>query len=115
MVVSAGYLRQANFKLKKILGYYCKLNKTSWNTLIFSGSGRGRYRDGSTGMAKQNGSVWSAAEIQASTDVPALPAIDWNNIRENREKYQELKWKGGGSDVLELSGDRSLDSDVIYC
>ncbi|XP_072247656.1 probable ATP-dependent RNA helicase DDX43 [Leuresthes tenuis] len=57
------------------------------------GSGRGRYRDGSTGMAKQNGSVWSAAEIQASTDVPALPAIDWTTIRENREKYQELKWK----------------------
>lgn len=50
------------------------------------------------GAMPSNGSVWSQEAIQASKDAPARPFIDWNDIRENRAKYEELKWKGGGSD-----------------
>uniref|UniRef100_A0A3Q2GGG1 RNA helicase n=1 Tax=Cyprinodon variegatus TaxID=28743 RepID=A0A3Q2GGG1_CYPVA len=45
------------------------------------------------GAMPSNGSVWSQEAIQASKDAPARPFIDWNDIRENRAKYEELKWK----------------------
>ncbi|XP_028279825.1 putative ATP-dependent RNA helicase DDX43 [Parambassis ranga] len=58
-----------------------------------NGPGRGRdYRRG-TGSQARNDSVWSAAELQAANVVPARASIDWNNIRENRGKYEELKWQ----------------------
>uniref|UniRef100_A0A3Q0S5P9 RNA helicase n=1 Tax=Amphilophus citrinellus TaxID=61819 RepID=A0A3Q0S5P9_AMPCI len=41
-----------------------------------------------------SGSVWSTAELQAANVVQARPSIDWDTIRENKEKYKELKWKG---------------------
>ncbi|XP_068183927.1 probable ATP-dependent RNA helicase DDX43 [Antennarius striatus] len=40
-----------------------------------------------------DGSVWSEKQLQAATVVPPRPTIDWKEIRENKEKYQELKWK----------------------
>uniref|UniRef100_A0A3Q0S5Y8 RNA helicase n=1 Tax=Amphilophus citrinellus TaxID=61819 RepID=A0A3Q0S5Y8_AMPCI len=40
-----------------------------------------------------SGSVWSTAELQAANVVQARPSIDWDTIRENKEKYKELKWK----------------------
>ncbi|XP_039994859.1 probable ATP-dependent RNA helicase DDX43 isoform X2 [Xiphias gladius] len=49
----------------------------------------GRGGDGGVG----NCSVWSAAELQAANATPARLSIDWNTIRENKEKYEELKWK----------------------
>ncbi|XP_038128488.1 probable ATP-dependent RNA helicase DDX43 isoform X2 [Cyprinodon tularosa] len=63
------------------------------------GYGRGRCSDGERfggvdrGAMPSNGSVWSQEAIQASKDAPARPFIDWNDIRENRAKYEELKWK----------------------
>ncbi|MEQ2230230.1 putative ATP-dependent RNA helicase ddx43 [Ilyodon furcidens] len=41
----------------------------------------------------RNSSVWSTEVPQAPDDAPATPTIDWNDIRENRKKYEELKWK----------------------
>ncbi|XP_067369856.1 probable ATP-dependent RNA helicase DDX43 isoform X1 [Channa argus] len=41
----------------------------------------------------RNPSVWSAAELQAAHVAPASVSIDWNMIRENKHKYEELKWK----------------------
>ncbi|MEQ2304654.1 putative ATP-dependent RNA helicase ddx43, partial [Ameca splendens] len=41
----------------------------------------------------RNGSVWSTEVPQAPDDAPATPTIDWNDIRENRKKYEELKWR----------------------
>uniref|UniRef100_A0A3Q3KJH0 RNA helicase n=1 Tax=Monopterus albus TaxID=43700 RepID=A0A3Q3KJH0_MONAL len=38
-------------------------------------------------------SVWSAAQLQAAYVAPARVSIDWNDIRENKEKYEQLKWK----------------------
>ncbi|MEQ2263676.1 putative ATP-dependent RNA helicase ddx43 [Xenotaenia resolanae] len=41
----------------------------------------------------RNSSVRSTEVPQAPNDAPATPTIDWNDIRENRKKYEELKWK----------------------
>lgn len=51
-------------------------------------------------------SVWSAAALEAAATAPAPPSIDWNDIRENKDKYEELKWKGGGSFLLQCTGTR---------
>lgn len=61
--------------------------------IFFSGSRRGQEYGGRCGGEK-NGSVWSTAELQAANVVQDRPSIDWDAIRENKEKYKELKWKG---------------------
>uniref|UniRef100_A0A8D3BB93 RNA helicase n=1 Tax=Scophthalmus maximus TaxID=52904 RepID=A0A8D3BB93_SCOMX len=53
--------------------------------------GNSRFRNGDGGV--KNGSVWSADQLQASSVAPASGSIDWNSIRENRGKYEELKWQ----------------------
>ncbi|XP_042358583.1 probable ATP-dependent RNA helicase DDX43 [Plectropomus leopardus] len=55
------------------------------------GGGGGRYRGEGDGV--KNGSVWSASALQAADVAPAHASIDWNSIRENKDKYEELKWK----------------------
>uniref|UniRef100_A0A3B4ZSE7 RNA helicase n=1 Tax=Stegastes partitus TaxID=144197 RepID=A0A3B4ZSE7_9TELE len=54
--------------------------------------GGSHYGGGGDGPVR-NGSVWSSAELQAASVVSAPPSIDWNTIRENKDKYEELKWK----------------------
>ncbi|KAM9726763.1 putative ATP-dependent RNA helicase DDX43 isoform 1-T2 [Menidia menidia] len=51
------------------------------------------HRRGRADGGVRNDSVWSPGEIQAAKDSSPLPAIDWKFIRENKEKYEELKWK----------------------
>ncbi|XP_041865464.1 probable ATP-dependent RNA helicase DDX43 isoform X2 [Melanotaenia boesemani] len=58
----------------------------------YYGGGNGGHRRKADGGVS-TGSVWSAAELQAAEDVPVRPSIDWNAIRENKDKYEELKWK----------------------
>ncbi|KAK2824554.1 hypothetical protein Q5P01_021729 [Channa striata] len=53
-----------------------------------SGPGRGSDYGGA-----KNTSVWSAAELQAANVAPPRVSIDWNLIRENKDKFEELKWK----------------------
>ncbi|XP_051815804.1 probable ATP-dependent RNA helicase DDX43 [Acanthochromis polyacanthus] len=53
--------------------------------------GMKHYDGGSDGV--RNSSVWSSAELEAAKVVSAPPPIDWNTIRENKDKYEELKWK----------------------
>uniref|UniRef100_A0A3P9MVC7 RNA helicase n=1 Tax=Poecilia reticulata TaxID=8081 RepID=A0A3P9MVC7_POERE len=57
--------------------------------LIAGGSSR---RAGTGGM-NRNDSAWSKEAPQAASDDPASTAIDWNDIRQNRKKFEELKWK----------------------
>ncbi|XP_047459440.1 probable ATP-dependent RNA helicase DDX43 [Mugil cephalus] len=52
------------------------------------GDHTGRYHEG-----VRNSSVWSASERRAAQVVPACPSIDWNAMRENKGKYEELKWQ----------------------
>lgn len=62
--------------------------------IIFFPSGPRRKVDyAGGGDGGRNGSVWSAAQLQAN-EAPARVSIDWNTIRENKDKYEELKWKG---------------------
>uniref|UniRef100_A0A3B1JYL6 RNA helicase n=1 Tax=Astyanax mexicanus TaxID=7994 RepID=A0A3B1JYL6_ASTMX len=46
----------------------------------------------STRSGVRNDSCWPASALQASTG-PATTPIDWTNIRENREKYETMKWQ----------------------
>ncbi|XP_053189063.1 probable ATP-dependent RNA helicase DDX43 [Scomber japonicus] len=63
------------------------------NSRFRNGPGRGGdYGGGGDGGVKCS-SVWSNAELQAAETAPARATIDWNDIRENRGKYEELKWK----------------------
>lgn len=48
------------------------------------------------GHGGRDGSVWSASALQAAKVIPPRLSIDWNAIRENKDKYEELKWKGEG-------------------
>ncbi|XP_044229334.1 probable ATP-dependent RNA helicase DDX43 isoform X2 [Thunnus albacares] len=63
------------------------------NSRFRNGPGRGGDYGGGGDGGVRGGSVWSAAELQAADAAPARVSIDWNTIRENREKYEELKWK----------------------
>ena len=56
----------------------------------FRGGGGGRYRE----ECDEGGQNGFASVFQAASDVPARIPIDWNHIRENKDKYEELKWKG---------------------
>ncbi|XP_060942856.1 probable ATP-dependent RNA helicase DDX43 [Limanda limanda] len=40
-----------------------------------------------------NSSVWSSDQLKASRDTPPSTFIDWNAIRENKDKYEEIKWQ----------------------
>ncbi|XP_029962397.1 putative ATP-dependent RNA helicase DDX43 [Salarias fasciatus] len=48
--------------------------------------GRGDWND-------STGSVWSHQQLSAAQAVTPRPTIDWNDIRENKDKYEALKWK----------------------
>uniref|UniRef100_A0A8B9LTY5 RNA helicase n=1 Tax=Astyanax mexicanus TaxID=7994 RepID=A0A8B9LTY5_ASTMX len=60
---------------------------------LISGSSSGpRFNNGSERSGVRNDSCWPASALQASTG-PATTPIDWTNIRENREKYETMKWQ----------------------
>lgn len=66
----------------------------SVGALIFTDLGR---RQDHKGDGKgYRSSVWSSAAHKAAENVPERPPIDWNAIRENKDKYDEMKWKGEG-------------------
>ncbi|KAF3841824.1 hypothetical protein F7725_023775 [Dissostichus mawsoni] len=60
----------------------------------YSGGGNGGGYRGKEDGGETDNSCWSAAELKSSTEAPPLPIMDWKNLRENKEKFQELKWKG---------------------
>lgn len=39
-------------------------------------------------------SVWSAEQVQAASVVAPSTPVDWAAIRQNKQKFDELKWKG---------------------
>ncbi|KAK6328726.1 hypothetical protein J4Q44_G00007040 [Coregonus suidteri] len=48
---------------------------------------------GGGGGGGRSGSSWSNAAPQASVDENPPQAINWNSMRENRQKYEEMKWQ----------------------
>uniref|UniRef100_A0A665TL31 RNA helicase n=1 Tax=Echeneis naucrates TaxID=173247 RepID=A0A665TL31_ECHNA len=58
-----------------------------------SPKGPGGVRDYGGGDGGRNRSVWTASQLQTANVPPVSVAIDWNHIRENKDKYEELKWK----------------------
>lgn len=48
---------------------------------------------GSKSSGSGSDTYWSASAQQSSAASPSVP-IDWSAIRENREKYETLKWQG---------------------
>ncbi|KAM7408376.1 hypothetical protein PAMA_002206 [Pampus argenteus] len=66
------------------------------NSRFRNGAGRGGHYEGrhDGGVRGVGGdSVWSAGQLQTADVVPARVSIDWTTIRENKGKYEELKWK----------------------
>ncbi|XP_077585224.1 putative ATP-dependent RNA helicase DDX43 isoform X1 [Stigmatopora nigra] len=57
----------------------------------FHGGGYGRRGGAETDF--KSGSVWSNAELKEASVAPVPVCIDWNNIRENKDKYEKMKWK----------------------
>lgn len=54
-------------------------------------------KDGHRGELTTNArqdSVWSAEQLEAARAVAPSTPIDWASIRQNKQKYEELKWKG---------------------
>ncbi|KAG7512245.1 putative ATP-dependent RNA helicase DDX43 [Solea senegalensis] len=51
--------------------------------------GGSRFYDG----GGRSDSVWSSSQLKASNVTQPRATIDWNAIRENKDKYEELKWK----------------------
>lgn len=43
---------------------------------------------------RRKDTVWSAEQLQAASVVAPTTPIDWTSIRQNKQKYEELKWKG---------------------
>nr|XP_019943914.1 PREDICTED: probable ATP-dependent RNA helicase DDX43 [Paralichthys olivaceus] len=63
--------------------------------LLAEGSSRfcnGPGKAGDYGGVRKD-SVWSSEQLKASSVILPQPSIDWNSIRENRGKYEELKWQ----------------------
>ncbi|CAL8360901.1 unnamed protein product, partial [Boreogadus saida] len=72
----------------------------------FGGGGGG----GGGGGETRKGSSWTDAQLQSSTlAAPAREAIDWTDIRENREMYEEMKWK----DLPPLKKTFYLEADSV--
>uniref|UniRef100_A0A3P8RQ57 RNA helicase n=1 Tax=Amphiprion percula TaxID=161767 RepID=A0A3P8RQ57_AMPPE len=61
--------------------------------LVAEGGAGRRPNYGGGGDGVRNSSVWSSTELQTANVVLAPPSIDWTTIRENKDKYEELKWK----------------------
>ncbi|KAK2896764.1 hypothetical protein Q8A67_011252 [Cirrhinus molitorella] len=57
----------------------------------FGGPGFG---NGNSNAGYQNDSCWSAAAVRAAAaSAPAPVPIDWTALRENRDKYEAMKWQ----------------------
>ncbi|XP_019902581.2 probable ATP-dependent RNA helicase DDX43 isoform X2 [Esox lucius] len=75
-----------------------------------NGGGGGR-RFGAEGGAEEgsSGSCWSTAALQASVEETSPQAIDWNSLRQNRKKYEEMKWH----DLPPLKKDFYIESETV--
>ncbi|KAF7651866.1 hypothetical protein LDENG_00104320 [Lucifuga dentata] len=71
------------------------MNLQHADPLDFSGFGRsGSYGGGRGDGEVSHGSVWSASELEAAkAAAPVRVPIDWNSLRENKDKYEQMKWK----------------------
>ncbi|KAG7334006.1 hypothetical protein KOW79_002413 [Hemibagrus wyckioides] len=70
-------------------------------------NGPGVYYDNESSRSKSD-SCWSASALQASAPPPSAP-IDWSAIRENKEKYESLKWQ----DLPPLKKNFYIEADSV--
>ncbi|KAJ8014133.1 hypothetical protein DPEC_G00037090 [Dallia pectoralis] len=64
---------------------------------------------GGGGKGGRSDSCWSTAALQASEQATPPQAIDWNSLRENRKKYEEMKWQ----DLPPLQKDFYIESETV--
>uniref|UniRef100_A0A3Q3ESN5 RNA helicase n=1 Tax=Labrus bergylta TaxID=56723 RepID=A0A3Q3ESN5_9LABR len=60
--------------------------------LVADGGDYYRGEGGSDGGVGK-GSVWSATALRTASEAQPSESIDWNAIRENKDKYAAMKWK----------------------
>ncbi|XP_072293454.1 probable ATP-dependent RNA helicase DDX43 [Eucyclogobius newberryi] len=61
--------------------------------LVSDGNSNGSFSEGND-CGGGDGSFWSSSQLSAAEVAPVRPQIDWNAIRENKEKFEKLKWEG---------------------
>lgn len=73
----------------------------------FSGPGR---HNGNGDGGRQRDSCWPAAAVKAAaTAAPASAPIDWNALRENRGKFEAMKWQ----DLPPLKKDFYIEAESV--
>lgn len=62
--------------------------------LVHGNMGGFGYRNGNSNEGYRNDSCWSASAVRAAAAAAPAPApIDWTSLRENRDKYEAMKWQ----------------------
>nr|AAI54807.1 Zgc:174910 protein [Danio rerio] len=62
--------------------------------LVHENMGGSGYRNENSSQGYQNNSCWSASAVKAAAAAaPAPTPIDWTSLRENRDKYEAMKWQ----------------------
>ncbi len=70
--------------------FYCIVNYWYFGFDIFHFKPPGNSKAG-----YQNDSCWPASAVRAATAAaPTAAPIDWTALRENRDKYEAMKWQG---------------------
>ncbi|KAL0964425.1 hypothetical protein UPYG_G00323670 [Umbra pygmaea] len=76
----------------------------------YGSRGDGGFGGGGAGREEGRGaSCWSTAALQASVDESPQQTIDWKSLRENRQKYAEMKWQA----LPPLKKDFYLESETV--
>uniref|UniRef100_A0A3P8Y6Z3 RNA helicase n=1 Tax=Esox lucius TaxID=8010 RepID=A0A3P8Y6Z3_ESOLU len=105
-------------ELEETSGARIKINKGDYEgeVHIFGSSeeqqkAREMIEFGAEGGAEEgsSGSCWSTAALQASVEETSPQAIDWNSLRQNRKKYEEMKWH----DLPPLKKDFYIESETV--
>jgi len=56
---------------------------------------------GNSNAGYQKDSCWPTSAVQAvAAAAPTLAPIDWTALRENRDKYEAIKWQGESLEAL---------------
>lgn len=85
---------QKSFTVLIAISWYQCLRQHVSLCCFFSASDRKVYHRGEYMSGGKQDSVWSSEQLQAASVVAPRTPIDWSAIRQNKQKYEELKWKG---------------------
>ncbi|TRY95756.1 hypothetical protein DNTS_026439 [Danionella cerebrum] len=78
--------------------------------LVDENTGGPRYHNENGNGSRQKESCWSASAVQAVAEAaPKSTPIDWTSLRENRGKYEAMKWQ----DLPALNKDFYIEAQTV--